>query len=71
MIRIVVAVFFLSAFWLSHGQIWAIIEVKPHPPGVNHCVFVNFWSEVHQEACNEIGFLSLAEQLEGFEPVTF
>ena len=29
--------FFLTAIWLPHGQLWAIIK-QPHSPDVNYCV---------------------------------
>ena len=48
---------------LSRGQ--------PHSPDVNHCVFLHFRPEGHREPRNEVGSLSLAEHLVGFEPGTF
>ena len=31
--------FFLTAIWLSHGQLWAFSRGQPHQPHVNHhCV---------------------------------
>ena len=29
---------FLTAIWLPHGQLWAIMSGKPHPPAVNQCI---------------------------------
>ena len=34
-------------------------------------VFLHFWPEDHREPCNEVGSLSPAERLVGFEPGTF
>ena len=42
----------------------------PHPPNVNHCV-LHFRPEGHREPRNEVGSLSLAERLVGFELGTF
>ena len=47
---------------LSRGQ--------PHSPDVNHCV-LHFRPEGHREPHSEVGFLSQAECLVGFEPGTF
>ena len=46
---------------LSRGQ--------PHSPDVNYCV-LHFQPEGHQEPHSEVGSLSLAEHLVGFEPGT-
>ena len=47
---------------LSRGQ--------PHSPDVNHCV-LHFRPEGHREPRNEVGSLSPAKRLLGFEPGTF
>ena len=47
---------------LSRGQ--------PHSPDVNHCV-LHFRPEGHREPHNEVGSLSPAEHLVGFELETF
>ena len=51
--------FFLTAIWLPHGQLWAIIE-ETASPDVNHCV-LHFRPEGHQEPRREVGSLSLAK----------
>ena len=33
-----ISTLFLTAIWLSHDQLWAIIEGQPHSPDVNHFV---------------------------------
>ena len=43
---------------------------QPHSPDVNWCV-LHFRREGHREPCSEVGSLSLAERLVGFEPGTF
>ena len=53
--------FFLTAIWLPG---WS------HSLDVNHCIFY-FRSKGHQEPLNEIGSLSPAKHLVGFEPGTF
>ena len=47
---------------LSRGQ--------PHSPDVNHCV-LHFRPEGHREPRSEVGSLSPAERLLGFEPGNF
>ena len=58
---------FLTAMRLPHGQLWAILKGNASPD-VKHCVFYPFRREGHREPRNEIGFLSPAERLVGFEP---
>ena len=57
--------FFLTAIWQSHGQLWAILKE------MLTTAFVQVWPEGHREPCNEVGSLSPAERLAGFEPGTF
>ena len=47
-----------------------LLRGQSHSPDVNHCV-LDFRLEGHQEPRNEVGSLSLAERLVGFEPGTF
>ena len=61
----VVVNFFFNCYLaapLSRGQ--------PHSPDVNHCI-LHFQPEGYREPHNEVGTLSLAERLVGFEPGTF
>ena len=43
---------------------------QPHPLDVNHCVLY-FRPEGHEEPRSDVGSLSPAERLVGFEPGTF
>ena len=71
-IYIYIYIFFLNltAVWLPHGQLRAIIEGQPHSPDVNHCI-LHIRPEGHREPHSEVGSLSPAERLAGFEPGTF
>ena len=63
--------FFLTAIWLPHGQLLS------HSQGdslTNPMLVTGFYlcqPEGHWEPCNEVGSLSLAENLVGFELGTF
>ena len=46
-----------------------LLGEQPHSPDVNHCALL-FWPE-DREPHNEVGSLSLAERLVGFELETF
>ena len=54
----------------SHSQLWGILEGQPYQSDVNHCV-CTILTQGHREPRNEVGSLSPAERLVGFEPKTF
>ena len=62
---------FLTATWLSHGQLWAVLEGAASLTRCSSLSFLEFWPEGHREPHNEVGSLSLAESLVGFEPGIF
>ena len=64
-------IFFLTAIWLPHGQLWAIIGGQSHSADVNHSVFLHFQPEGHREPRSKAGSLGPAERLVGFELGTF
>ena len=59
--------FFLTAIWLPHSQFQGDSLTNP----MLITVFVQVWLKGHQEPRNEVGSLSPAECLVGFEPGTF
>ena len=61
---------FLTAVWLPHGQLWAIIEGKASLTDVNHCVLY-FQPEDHRDPRNEVGSISPAKHIVGIEQGTF
>ena len=61
----------LSTIRLTCDQLWAIIEGTASLTDVNHCIFINFRAENPREPHNEVGTISPAEHLVGFEPVPF
>ena len=52
---------------LFHASTLRTLKFK----NINHTAFVQFWPEGHREPRNEVGSLSPAERLVGFEPGTF
>ena len=58
----------MAAPWPTLGHYRA--RGQPHSPDVNHCV-LHFRPEGHREPRNEVGSLSPAEHLVGFEPGAF
>ena len=61
---------FLTAIWLSQGQLRVIVDGTASLTPVNHCV-LHFRLEGYREPCYEVGSLSPAKRLVGFEPGTF
>ena len=59
---------FLSDIWLPHGQLWVITERTASLTWLSYCVFQ---PEYHWEPRNDVGSLSPAERLVGFEPGSF
>ena len=58
--------FFLTAIWLPHGQLWATIEGTASLTLMLITAFFYIF-----EPRNEVGSLSPAKRLVGFEPATF
>ena len=56
--------YFLTAIRLPQGQLWAILKGTAD---VNHCDLI-IWPEGLREPRKEVGSLSPAEHLVGFEP---
>ena len=63
--------YFLTAIWLPHGQLWAIIERTASLIQCYSLRFLHFLPKSHREPCSEVGSLSPAERLVGFQPGTF
>ena len=49
---------FLTAIWLSHGQLWAILERTASLTQLQSLHFLQFRFEGHRELCSEFGSLS-------------
>ena len=62
---------FLASIWLHHGQLMAIIEEAASLTDVNHLCFTYLTQRSRGDPHNEVGSLSPAEHLVGFEPGTF
>ena len=63
---------FLSTIWLPHGQLWAITEWTASLSRCYHYIYSSFSPMVtDRESRSEVGSLSPAERLVGFEPGTF
>ena len=62
--------FFKLLFGCPTANFGPLSRGQPHSPDVNHCV-LHFRPEGHREPRNEVGSLSPAERLVGFEPGTF
>ena len=62
--------FFYLLFGCPTANFGPLSRGQPHSPDVNHCV-LHFRPEGHREPRNEVGSLSPAERLVGFEPGTF
>ena len=56
---------FLTAIWLPHGQLWTMIN------GAASLILLAYLTQRHWESCNEVGSLSSAVPLAGFELGTF
>ena len=67
-----VLTFFLTAIWLPHGQLWAIIEGTA---SLTQCYSLRFTFSTrvqgHREPRSQAGSLSRADRLVWFEPGTF
>ena len=61
---------FLTAIWLSHGQLWAILERTASLTQLQSLHFLQFRFEGHRELCSEFGSLSPTKRLVGFETET-
>lgn len=64
--------YFLSAIWLPHGQLSAIIE-RTDNLTYPMLITANWWfqSEGHREPRDEVGYLSPTEWLVRFESENF
>ena len=62
--------FFLTAIWLSLGQLRAILYSGEDSVTNPMLIFLQFRPDGHHEPRNEVVSLSLAERLVGFEPGT-
>ena len=62
--------FFQLLFGCPTANFGPLSRGQPHSPDVNHCV-LHFRPEGHWEPRSEVGSVSLAERLVGFEPGTF
>ena len=62
---------FVTAIWLSYGQLWAILKETASLTQVLITAFVQVRPEGHREPRNKVGSLSPAECLAGFQPRTF
>ena len=65
-IVIITSIFFKLFLGSPMANFELLLTVQPHSPNVNHCI-IHFQLEGHQEPHNEVGSLSLAEHLMGFE----
>ena len=63
-------IFFKLLFGYPTPNFGSLLRGQPYSPNVNHCVF-HFWPKGHRESRNEVGSLSLAECLVGFELGSF
>ena len=57
--------FFLTAIWLPHGQLLAIVKGQSHSPDVN-TAFLHIQPEGYREPSNEFESLNPVECLVGF-----
>ena len=53
---------------LPMANFGSLLRGQSHSPDVNHCIFINFWPEGHQERRNEVGSQRLAEAFSLFWP---
>ena len=60
-------IFLKLLFGYRTANFGSLLRGQPHLPDVNHCV-LHFRPEGYRESCNEVGSLSLAKCLVGFEP---
>ena len=64
------SLFFKLLFDCPMANFGSLLRGQPCSPDVNHSV-LHFWPEGQRESCNEVGFLSLAKCLVGFEVGSF
>ena len=65
-------IYILTAIWLPTANFGPLSRGQPHSHNVNNCIFfLNIRPEGHREPRSEVGSLSPAKRLLGFEPVTF